>query len=134
MPEDAEDNFSFDTSASNLCKHMQRDYFNPVKGSSVSCSRVMYDELDVETSDFSLAAKIVFTVKLNKRIEGSSFASVQETVYDSDAVITFKYPANSDPEAISSSAPLGGYFTIKCEDPDTGEIKSTDNLGWWRDA
>lgn len=55
---------------------MQRDYFNPVKGSSVSCSRVMYDELDVETSDFSLAAKIIFTVKLNKRIEGTSFAAV----------------------------------------------------------
>ena len=48
--------------------------------------------------------------------------------------MAFRYVANNDPEAIASSAPLGGYFTIKCEDPDTGAIESTPNLGWGTDA
>ena len=76
VPEEAEDNFSFDTSAGNLCNHLQRDYFNPVKGTSVSCTRVMYDELDAETSDFSLATKIIFTIISNRRYTGNSFVSI----------------------------------------------------------
>jgi hypothetical protein len=62
VPEDAADNFSFDISTEALCWHMQRDYFSPVKGSSVTCTRVMYDALDAETSTFDDAARIVFTV------------------------------------------------------------------------
>ena len=72
----------------------------------------MYDDTGSETSDFSLAALIVFTVKLNKRIEGHSFAAVIETSYDSDATFLFDYPAMGG--GVESSAPLAGYFTIKC--------------------
>ena len=50
-----------------------------------------------------------------------------ETIGDSTATITFKYPANSDVEATASSAPLAGYFTITCEDPETGENITTGN-------
>ena len=113
---------------------MQSDYFSPVIGTSISCTRVMYDSLLAETSDFSLATQIVFTIKLNKRINGHSFASVVETVYDSSATILFEYPANGGARAVESSAPLGGYFTISCEDPDTGAIQTTWNLGWGTDA
>ena len=44
--------------------------------------------------------------------------------------MVFRYPANNDPEAKTSSAPLGGYFTIECEDPDTGAIGTTSNIAW----
>jgi hypothetical protein len=94
----------------------------------------MTDELDAETSDFSLATKITFTIELNMRIEGHSFASVDATVYDSSATILFEYPANEGVRAVTSSAPLGGHFTISCEDPDTAEIQTTWNLNWGTDA
>lgn len=85
----------------------------------------------------SEAARIVFNVKLEKRIDGFSFSSVTITVFDSAVGETY-YPAIKDdalgiaPDAVASSAPLGGTFTLKCTDPATNiEYESSEfNWGW----
>ena len=74
----------------------------------------MYDELEAETSTFADATRILFTLQTSRRISGASFSAIVETVYDSAATIIFKYPGNNDPDAVLSSAPLGGSFTITC--------------------
>lgn len=92
----------------------------------------MYDLIDAETSTFADAVRILFNVKVEKRISTLSFSAITATVFDSGASINFKYVANGDAEATQSSDPLYGYFTITCTDPDTGAPVTSDDIwyGW----
>lgn len=127
-------NFGIDISAGDLESRLN-EYFNTAESSwmgYVTVTKVYYDETDAVVGDLASAAlgKTVFTVKLQKRINGYSFQGITATVTDS-TVINFYYPANGDSEATASSAPLGGYFTITCTDPDTSIPYTTSNIGWW---
>ena len=129
VPEEAEDNFEFDTSADTVCHHMVSDYFYPVIGTNAICTKVMYDVDLAETDVFADATSMTYTITLQRRITGTSFTSISG-VTDGGAAITFKYPAlesieGESPVAVSSSDPFGGYFTIECDDPDTSETLST---------
>lgn len=92
----------------------------------------MYDSLDAETSTFADATRILFNVKVEKRIPALSFSAITATVFNSGATIGFKYVANGDAEATQSSVPFTGYYTITCTDPDTGAPVTSDDIwfGW----
>lgn len=78
----------------------------------------MKDANNTVTTNFADATLIYFNVTLDKRINGYSFAAAEGIVATpgSGATINIRYPANSDPGAVASSAPFDGYFTITCMD------------------
>lgn len=76
----------------------------------------MYDSTGAVTSDATKAKKYVYTITLMKRITGFSFTSFAILPYGSiSSVITVMPPYGAG--GIASSKPLGGYFVIKCPDP-----------------
>lgn len=62
-----------DNCSSSAMRNGIKDYFNNVWGSDISVEKVMYDYMDIETSDSSMAIKSIYTVTLLKRITGTSF-------------------------------------------------------------
>ena len=98
----------------------------------------MYDVDNNEISPASVAdaARLVFNVKLEMRINGFSFNAVEATAFDLDVTAATYYPAIKDdaagiaPDAVASSAPLGGHFTIKCTDPNSGVETESREFTW----
>ena len=90
----------------------------------------MYDENGLLTLDPTLMTSTKYTVKVNKRRSGPSFANVS----------LLKDPANSSQMTLikptdlggsASSAPLGGKYIINCEDPvNPGVIAKTREISW----
>lgn len=70
------------------------------------------DDLEVAEGDAGIT-KVIFTLKLQLRIDGFSFDSAQVANIDSASVVTVTPPSLG----IQSTAPLGGRFVIKCPDP-----------------
>jgi len=90
----------------------------------------MYDVNGAETSTYADATRILFDVKVERRISTLSFSAITATVFDSGATINFYYVANGDSSAVQSSDPLYGHFTITCTDPDTN-LPVTSNDIWY---
>ena len=88
------------------------------------------ESVEEETDDLAEATKIVYRFRLWKRINGFSFADVRKVSDDDTPIFTFLLPAKSDEGAVASSAPFGGSFTIKCQDPDSEAEVETRNIPW----
>jgi hypothetical protein len=109
-----------DISASDLANGLGSEFYRTSASqiySTVSVTKTYYDVDDVETASLSDAAKTIFKVSLNKRIDGFSFLAVTASVESADVFVTAYIPADGAVGSVASSAPLGGYFTIKCTIP-----------------
>lgn len=63
-----------DCSASTMYYRL-KGYFTSVWGSDISVVKTLYDELDAETTDSTLAVRSTYTVEVRKRINGPSHTS-----------------------------------------------------------
>jgi hypothetical protein len=89
-------------------------------GSVVIVTRKQYDENGVETEDNELVKSYVYTIELEKRIDGYSFADVQiSNSPENTSTISVVKPF--DEGGIQSSPPLSGKFIVNCPNPDNPE-------------
>jgi hypothetical protein len=105
-------------------------YYRDHVKSSTTTKKTMYDENGLETGDVSLVKTVKYTVSVDKRKNGPSFANLS----------LLKDPANTsqmtltkptDQGGISSSSPLSGNYIINCPDPDNNAaILSTREIHW----
>ena len=132
-----EDNISYSAEAWELNNALWADYYSKNIYTATTTTKTLYDVDDnvITATDMGTVARIVFNVKLEKRINGYSFSSVEITVFDSATGNTY-YPAIRDDalliaqDAVTSSAPLGGGFTLKCTDPETSTEYESREFSW----
>ena len=92
------------------------NYFsaNSRTGSDIGVNLVMYDAANAVTTVAANAKKYIYTIKLVKRITGSSFTTATvATLGTISSTITVQSPSNG---GNASGAPLSGSFVIKCTD------------------
>jgi hypothetical protein len=78
---------------------------------SISVTRNMYDVDGAEVASLSLAAKLTYTIQLNKAINGFTTSSIKVTTSGTTtATVQIAYPQSVQ----LSSIPLSGSFVINC--------------------
>jgi len=132
-----EDNISYSAEAWELNNALWADYYSKNIYTATTTTKTLYDVDDnvITATDMGTVARIVFNVKLEKRINGYSFSSVEITVFDSATGNTY-YPAIRDDalliaqDAVTSSAPLGGRLILKYKDPETSTEYESREFSW----
>lgn len=87
----------------------------------------MYDSNGTNTTNSTEATKYVYYVVLKKLIP--SVSTVQVLISkNTTATVTFDVPST----VIRSSAPVTGYYKIRCPTPDGASFSESENIwfGW----
>jgi hypothetical protein len=107
---------------------LNRDYYRGQYGCDVSVSRVIYDANGAEITDMSLAASLVYTVSVNKRIAGFSatMISAAPTSDRNNEKTAARITVTPPTAGIQSSLPFSGDFAITCTDFNGNSYTSRD--------
>lgn len=99
-----------------------KSYYQNNFGSKITVTREIYGTDGIEVEKVKDAVQIVYTIQLNKLIEGTTMNGVIVTRDSTSAVVTVTNPS----ELQLSGPPLSGSFRIKCVDPDGNPSYSRD--------
>ena len=103
-------------SADTFRKRIYNPYYRHHVGSTVTVTTTYKDENGLETTDFSLAKQLIYTVQVDKRISSYSFASIS-VLKDPANTSTIELKKPTDLGGLASSAPLEGKYILNCPDP-----------------
>lgn len=106
-----------DDSASTFASRIRYPYYKEHVGSYTSVTLIWYDENGLETQDSTLVKTAKYTVEVDKRTKGPTFAAIS-VLKDPANVSGISLITPTDVGGLSSTAPLEGSFIIECPHPD----------------
>ena len=123
-----------DDSADTFRKRIANPYYDDRVGSSTTVTLTHYDANGLETSDPAQIKTAKYTVKVDKRLNGQSYANIEVIKNPSNtSTITIVKPTDSGGSL--SSAPLSGNYIVNCPDPaNTSVIGKTREISWGEGA
>ena len=111
-------------------KNSLKAYYNQYFGSSITVTKVMYDSSEAITTDEAASKKNVYTLALDKLINGQSVNGVMIAKTSTGSQIDFKLPEDVQ----LSKPPLGGKLMIKCLTENNQFLHTKEiNIRTWMD-